>query len=171
MLFLHALIAAGSVYIPSPNWESLSHSTNPLQLIERPYYATPVWFVMGIELPGAILKRANFERSRMMTAVFDMANLEGANLCDARPIGTRFSGANLSDAKLIRACCEGADLRGANLQGADVGFAVFRGADIRGANMDCLRIMDADFSGALYDEHTIFPNGISPDMIAGLKRA
>lgn len=53
MLFLHALIAAGSVYIPSPNWESLSHSTNPLQLIERPYYATPVWFVMGIELPMA----------------------------------------------------------------------------------------------------------------------
>ena len=155
MLFLHALIVAGSVYIPSPNWESLSHSTNPLQLIERPYYATPVWFVMGIELPGAILKRANFERSRMMTAVFDLANLEGANLNNARPIGVDFENANL---------------RGANLQGADVGFAVFREADIRGANMDCLRIMDADFSGALYDEHTIFPNGISPDMIAGLKR-
>mgnify|MGYP001010792289 CR=1 FL=1 len=72
-----------------------------------------------------------------------MANLQGADLRDAKLRDAKLMGAKLRDAKLMGADLWDADLRDANLRGADLRDANLRGADLVGANL-----RDADLRGA-----------------------
>lgn len=80
----------------------------------------------------------------MVAATFDKTDLCNSDLTDVRAIKARFVDAIL---------------RGANFDGADVAGADFRRADLRGANMRARNLDQAEFSGAVTDARTLWPNG------------
>jgi len=104
-------------------------------------------YLLGADLQGANLKRADLYSANLQEADLRGANLTGAYLEDANLRGADLSGANLTRAKLT-----GANLRGAYFERSDL-----RGADLRGA-----RFGDADLRGILYDGKTKFPKGFTP---------
>jgi uncharacterized protein YjbI with pentapeptide repeats len=74
-------------------------------------------------------------------------NLGGVDLSGADLRWLDLSGANLEKANL-----SGADLSGVNIKGANLS-----GADIRQAIFHCQFIREADLSGIVYDDTTIWP--------------
>jgi len=63
------------------------------------------------------------------------ANLEGANLSNAKAQFVDFREANLKHATLVGALLQGADFGKANLQHADFARAELKGANLKGANL------------------------------------
>jgi hypothetical protein len=74
----------------------------------------------GLQARGAILRNADFHRTRLSGACFD-----GANLSNARFLGADLRGASLRNADLEGTNFVGCDLRGADLRGASLFGAVF----------------------------------------------
>ncbi len=63
------------------------------------------------------------------------ANLEGANLSNAKAQFVDFREANMKHATLVGALLQGADLRKANLQYADFSASELKGVNLGGANL------------------------------------
>lgn len=63
------------------------------------------------------------------------ANLEGANLSNAKAQFVDFREANLKHAAVVGALLQGADFRKANLQHADFSDSELKGANLAGANL------------------------------------
>ena len=80
------------------------------------------------------------------------ANLRWANL----------SGADLSWANLRGAYLYGVNLSGANLDGANLDGAYLYGVNLSGANLSGADLDGANLSGAIWDEHTRWPDGFTP---------
>jgi hypothetical protein len=106
---------------------------------------------------GADLWRANLAGSYLRGA-----NLAGTILWRAKLVSANLRKAKLVGADLREATLEGADLREANLEGAELGETNFEGADLRGANFEGTDLMKQNLTGALYDEHTQWPEGFDP---------
>lgn len=68
------------------------------------------------------------------------ANLEGANLSNAKAQFVDFREANLKHATLDGTLLQGADLRKANLQYADFARSELKGANLKGANLSGARL-------------------------------
>ena len=124
------------------------------------------------ELHRALLNEVNAPR-----ASFRHANLRGAFMTDVVFDGSDFTAANLITAFLGRSslvhCCfrdcvafsggfRKADLSGADLAGAQVDGAAFSGAQLQGARLLCTNLERATFAGAVYDAHTVWPEGFNP---------
>lgn len=117
----------------------------------------------GSELLGADLVGANLTACRAQAAGFGGADLSGANLSDARLgestftrcklVGAELQCADLHDARILGADLSGADLnravlRGAELSGSCVDRAIFRGCDLRAAQLsDLVGFEAADWIG------------------------
>jgi uncharacterized protein YjbI with pentapeptide repeats len=112
-------------------------------------------------LNDTVLWGANVEGARLYGANLEGAALKGANLKDAG-----LTGANLKDAGLHGAVLTGADLTGANLEGAGLEGAHLEGANLQGANL-----RGAVLLNALYDEATIWPNGVDVAAQGAVRRA
>jgi len=82
-------------------------------------------------------------RSDVHGSDFRQADLQMANLTNAKGNGADFSNSKLAHAILQGAYMEGADLSHADLRGASLREADFHGADLSNANVD-----GADFTGA-----------------------
>jgi uncharacterized protein YjbI with pentapeptide repeats len=118
------------------------------------------------QLPEVALVRANltgasFRRSGLAHADLRAVNLTGGdlaetNLTSANLASARLLGADLSAATLTGACLMGADLRGADLSKTRLAAADLRGADLRG-----VVVSDTDFTDALQDASTRWPEGVS----------
>lgn len=85
--------------------------------------------------------------------------LEGTNLARVR---LRYAG-------LFNQNMQRANLSGANLWGADLRFADLRGANLSGANLRRANLGGAKLTGAnlwdaVYDEHTVWPEGFNVDL-------
>ena len=112
--------------------------------------------LVGVDLYGANLKRADLRG----------VDLEGADLRRADLRGADLEGANLRGANLGGADLGGADLRGADLGGVNLGVANLRRADLRGANLGGANLYGADLRGAdlrganLYGVNLTFTKGI-----------
>ena len=64
---------------------------------------------------------------------------------------------------VARSCQFGfADLEGADLSGSDIDGAVFNACQLQGSIMTCLNIERASFTGAIFDDKTIWPDGFDP---------
>lgn len=90
-------------------------------------------------LKGQYLLRVNFQES-----VLDNAVLENANL---------------TEANLFKTQLWGADLRGTLLIRANLSQAMLIHADLRGANLTDANLYRSHLWGALFDQHTIMPDG------------
>ena len=134
--------------------------------------------LQGAELQGSNLAQSNMEASQLAWADLSQSQLEGANLFQANLIGSimtgaMLKGANLAEANLNGAILQNATLVGADLRQADLNWVDFSRADLRQAQLQQARLgwakltdaqlAGADFTGAWYNEHTIWPEGFSPE--------
>ena len=101
--------------------------------------------VEKLDLRGANLIRANFERADLWRAALERADLELANLTDSNLSQANLERANLSEANLERANLEHANLRGANLSRADL-----RDVNFMWAEVAATLFADVDLSSALH---------------------
>ena len=94
----------------------------------------------GIDLSGANLDGASFNRSQMSETSFDRIDGGRVRFIDAELKNTSFSKARLRYADFTEA-----DLQGASFTDADLANARLVSADLRGADLTGARIRDADF--------------------------
>ncbi len=134
--------------------------------------------LQGAELHASQLIEANMEASHLEWADLSNSQMQGANLFRANLIGSILTDSNLEKANLEEATLNGANLQNAhlaeaNLSRADLNWADFSQANLRHANLQEARLgwakltganLDgADLTKAHYNEHTIWPEGFSPE--------
>lgn len=134
--------------------------------------------LQGSELYGSNLAQTNMEASKLAWADLSQSHMEGANLFQANLIGTIMTGAvlnkaNLAEATLNGAILQNASLVGADLRRADLNWVDFSRADLRQAQLQQARLgwakltgaqlEGANLTGTWYNEHTIWPEGFSPE--------
>ena len=169
--------------------------------ISLSYTALPGATLTGAHLERALLSGANLEGADLFKADLSSADLEGANLRNAGLLlaslndtvlwganieGARLYGASLEGAALKAANLKGAGLTGANLKDAGLHSADLSGADLTGANLEGAGLEGANLEGtnmqgsnlrgavllnAVYDEATIWPNGLDPSALGAVRRA
>jgi len=110
--------------------------------------------LMGVDLAGRILRRADLREADLSDARLAGTDLFGASLFRARLDGADLSGAeleiaDLSHASLFVADLGGANLRGADLRNADLTDANLANSDLTGARLAGARLDATDFSGAI----------------------
>jgi Pentapeptide repeats (8 copies) len=115
----------------------------------------------GARLDKARLDGARFAFSGLRKAMLTGAQLSGADLYSAKLSEARLDYANLREATLFRANLVSADLEGACLDGADLAFA-----DLRGAKLLNASLVGVSLTGAMYDAHTVWPDGFEPEARA-----
>lgn len=134
--------------------------------------------LQGAELHASQLTEANMEASHLEWADLSNSQMQGANLFRANLIGSIMTNANLEKANLAEAILNGAILQNANLSEADLtradlNWVDFSQANLRHANLQQARLgwaklasanLDGtDLTEARYNEHTIWPEGFSPE--------
>jgi hypothetical protein len=102
----------------------------------------------GMDLAGAVLMDANFEKSNLDGADLRGANLAIANLRQATLRSANLQGANLQNADLSGATLHRADLRAAVLQNANLAQASLIHANLEGADLRQADLQGASLSGA-----------------------
>ncbi len=102
----------------------------------------------GVDLTGADLDQARFNRSDLSTAVLRDADARRAKFLSATLIGADLTGAYLREADFTKADLTGAILRDADLTGARFFRAILREADLTDALLNRTDILEADLSGA-----------------------
>lgn len=141
-LLLLALAAAGPAWAdctdfpqPGVNWRRCYHDERVLQ---------------GVDLTGAMLRDATFQRSDLSYAVLKEADAFRAKFVSATLVHVVLDGARLMEADLTRANLSGASLRGTDLRYAKLVFADLTGADLTGAELRRTDLRNADLSGATW---------------------
>ena len=134
--------------------------------------------LQGAELRATHLTEANMADSHLEWSDLSNSQMQGANLFQANLIGSIMTDSNLEKANLEEAILNGAVLQNANLveanlARADLNWVDFSQADLRHANLQQARLgwaklTDANLNGtdlseARYNEHTIWPEGFSPE--------
>lgn len=120
---------------PEVNWRRCYHDGRGLQ---------------GVDLTGAMLRDATFQRSDLSYAVLTDADAFRAKFVSATLVHTVLDGARLMEADLTRADLSGASLRGTDLRYAKLVFADLTGADLTGAEFRRTDLRNADLSGATW---------------------
>lgn len=120
--------------------------------------------IRNAQLAGRELEAIHFDGSDLKGSDSSGADLYGAILSDSNFDSCLFVQADLRSVFMYRVSFRNADMRGARFSLDQMGGAlVFRTVDFSNANLD-----EADFTGALYDSATVFPNGFNPEQ-RGLK--
>jgi uncharacterized protein YjbI with pentapeptide repeats len=109
--------------------------------------------VSRVALAGQQLPGADFTGLSLRGADLTEANLESAVLA-----GTNLERAHLVRTSLVRADLTEAQLAGSVIEDAQLMGAVFRRADLRAASVASVT-RGADFSGAIFDRQTTWPEG------------
>lgn len=143
--------------------------------------------LMEVNLAQACLRNACLDSANLCNAILVESDLTRAYLREAKLTNANLSGATLDKADLYNANLSRANLQGANFRRADLYNANLSGADLRGANFSQADLSNANlsdakiglppspgfapptgwrdrtsFSGATYNDKTIWPNGIDP---------
>ncbi|MDJ0735401.1 MAG: pentapeptide repeat-containing protein [Nostocaceae cyanobacterium] len=106
-------------------------------------------------LCNAQLRKIKFAYANLKGANLKGAILKGANLKYAQLKNANLSYANLNDVSLYRASLVNVNLQGVILQNANLSFA-----DLRGANLENAKLNDANLADIIYNNKTVFPDGI-----------
>lgn len=113
-----------------------------------------------ISLHGANLQNANFNHAVFNTASFVEANLRNADFQSATLTKTSFVKADMQNANLSNIDADGTSFNGANLTGA-----LLAGANLRNSSLYSANLMEA-----IFNEHTILPDGTSWSPMSDLAR-
>ena len=130
-----ALAACTDAAEPGVNWRRCYHDGRELH---------------GVNLEGAMLRDATFQRSAMKDA--NLSHVDGyrAKFVSATMTGVRFDHARLIEADLTRADLTGASLVEADLRNAKLVNAILRDANLTGAKVQGTDFRNADLSGATW---------------------
>jgi uncharacterized protein YjbI with pentapeptide repeats len=104
----------------------------------------------GVNLEGAMLRDATFQRSAMKDA--NLSHVDGyrAKFVSTDMTGVRFDHARLIEADLTRAELTGASLVETDLRNAKLVNAILRDANLTGAKVQGTDFRNADLSGATW---------------------
>jgi uncharacterized protein YjbI with pentapeptide repeats len=104
----------------------------------------------GVNLEGAMLRDATFQRSAMKDA--NLSHVDGyrAKFVSTNMTGVRFDHARLIEADLTRADLTGASLVETDLRNAKLVNAILRDANLTGAKVQGTDFRNADLSGATW---------------------
>jgi uncharacterized protein YjbI with pentapeptide repeats len=116
------------------------------------------------DFTGSNLRNASFNHSMLNGAV-----MNGAALMNASFIEAKMRCVYLVDVVAAYADFSGADLSMANLKNADIGGASFVNSNLRDVDIDVKRIDGAVFSGAIYNDGTIWPKGFAPESFGAVR--
>lgn len=120
------------------------------------------------KLIGCILTNAYMEGASFCDSILDHANLENADLYMCFLLNTSLRHTNLSNALMLGTNLQDANLYGANLTKANLGLSnIGSRTKLQGANLSETIILDTDFTGAEFDNKTIFPKNFNP-MTSGM---
>jgi uncharacterized protein YjbI with pentapeptide repeats len=117
----------------------------------------------GQNFSGAVATKGKFRNAIVHHSDFTQVNFEEANLINVEACACSFKSANFNGARLIGAQFNWSRFGGATFNQSDIGGACFENcclcdADFSGA----LRIGEANFANAIFNETTIWPNGFVP---------
>jgi len=117
--------------------------------------------MVNLELEGI-----SFSRSDLSGSDFTGSDLYGSFLLETNMSDCKMQGADLRYSYIDDVCFRGADLRKARFSGDELGGGLtLHAVDFTGANLE-----GADFSGAIYDAATVFPEGFDPAQRGMIKR-
>jgi uncharacterized protein YjbI with pentapeptide repeats len=172
--FVLASICSLQAEQPSPTPQEFRHQT-----------------MSGKDMAGADFGESKFFRVRLNGASFKDAILVGTTFqqsdlakCDFRGATfgpeTKFRECTLNDANLENANLEGADFSRVNLRGArlvgtkgwgNLSDSTLSEADIRGADFSTAKgeMSTVQWSGAIYDDATKFPDGLTGEQLGATK--
>jgi uncharacterized protein YjbI with pentapeptide repeats len=114
------------------------------------------------------LRHADLRNQEIEGISFDGSDLRGADFSNADLYWAFFGDADCRECIFFGADLSGAIFQDANLQGADFRKAKLTNdnlggpTDLRGANLTNILADDTDFTGATYDDLTVFPIGFDP---------
>jgi uncharacterized protein YjbI with pentapeptide repeats len=120
----------------------------------------------GEHLSDVKLRGLDFLGSRMEGVILDDADLTNANLKGCDLYWGFLCGINLTNANLENAKLNGANLKDANLTGSNLCGTDF-GADAFGKFPE---LSNTNFTGATYDDLTVFPDSFDPVAKLMIKR-
>ena len=133
----------------------------------------------GLNLHRALLEDTDLSNSTLSNIDFRVAFLAQSNFTNCKFYKVSFITAYLMGAKLINVAMkecwaratnfESADLSFANLNGLDVSGANFSNCNLKGTIMKCINIDLAEFTGAVYDGDTVWPDSFNPDNMGCIK--
>lgn len=132
-----------------------------------------------VSFKNSNLSHANFKDAVFQKVIFNNATLTGTQLvCSTvRPEGPG-SGLQLPGTDFTEAIMWGTNLSGANLAGGNFKEALFDqytcmiNTDLRGAQLkESKNAVKADWTGAIYDDATTFPEGFDPVAHGMMKKA
>lgn len=138
-------------------------------------YRTRTEDLSGINLSGIDLREAKFPlKARFKGAIFRKTNLEKSRLIDAKLSASDFSGARMQNcqlkgAKLQKANFEGVDLSSANLADANLSKANFSNTLLIGANLCDAKLNDANLQGAELQDAQIAGADFSGADLRGIR--
>jgi len=115
--------------------------------------------IRNASLAGRELEIIHFDGSDLQGSDFSGADLYGAILMDSNFDYCVFRDADLRSAHMYKVSFRHADMRRAQFSLDQMGGSlVLTAVDFSGANLD-----GADFTGAIYDSDTVFPDGFNPE--------
>ena len=110
-------------------------------------------FLAGMEIEGI-----SFQDATLGNGDFTNADLYGANLYGSTFESCSFVNSDLRWSTLFEARFHNCNMRGARFGKSELGGPTWvMQVDFSGSNLD-----DADFTGAVYDDETVFPEGFDP---------
>jgi uncharacterized protein YjbI with pentapeptide repeats len=130
-----ALAACTEFPEPGGNWRRCYHDGRDLT---------------GVNLEGAMLRDATFQRSAMKGANLSQVDGYRAKFVSATMTGVRFDHARLIEADLTRADLTGASFVETDLRNAKLVNAILRDANLTGAKVQGTDFRNADLSGATW---------------------
>ncbi|GJM42733.1 MAG: hypothetical protein DHS20C20_30150 [Ardenticatenaceae bacterium] len=167
-----------TVFLSHPEGEKLELADTILSFTDLSYSDLTQVDLQGAKLNSSYLVESNLEGTHLEWADLSNSQLQGANLARANLIGSILTNAILKDADLAGATLNGAILQNANLvranlSKADMNWVNLSQADLTEANLQRARLgwakltdailTGADLTGVRYNEHTVWPEGFSPE--------
>lgn len=120
----------------------------------------------GMNFHRCILDDLNFSESNMTDVDFRSAEMNRANFTSVLFSRSKLIMVNahnsimdesiFNEALILHSDFGGSSLKKANFSKCILNRVLFKNCDIRGANFNCLGLETCDFSGAIYDESTIW---------------
>ena len=121
--------------------------------------------IRGARMVNLELEGISFRGSDLTGSDFTGSDLYGSTLDETNMSCCKMQGVDLRNSYIDGVCFRGADLGNARLSRNELGGGLMLcAADFTDANLD-----GADFSGAIYDAATVFPEGFDPDQRGMIK--
>lgn len=117
----------------------------------------------GQDFSRAVAINGKFRNAILHHSVFTEVDFSGANLINVEAFACSFKSAKFDGARLIGAQFNWSRFSGATFNESDIGGASFENCCLCNADLSgALRIGEANFSNAIFNEMTIWPNGFIP---------